>query len=105
MWPFAFLLDDELVNLESCFESASGKGCVCGNLPRRTETNVSDSDSAVDEDDGETRQGKEPVEDVTAVVCQVDECQATEEELDDDHPDGTTLLVDLGHELGCHACS
>jgi hypothetical protein len=46
---------------------------------------VGDSDSTVDEDDGETRQGKEPVEDITTVVCQVDECQATEEELNDDH--------------------
>jgi hypothetical protein len=54
------------------------------NLPCCTETNVSDSDAAVDEDDSETRQGEEPVEDVTAVVCQVDESQAAEEELDDD---------------------
>lgn len=65
---------------------------------------MGDSDTTVDEDDGETGQGEEPVEDVTTVVCQIDECQAAEEELDDDHGDGATLLVDLGHELGCHAC-
>lgn len=77
----------------------------CANLPRRTETDVSKADSAVDEDDGKTRQGQEPVEDVAAVVCQVDECQAAEEELNDDHGDRAALLVDLGHELGCHACA
>jgi hypothetical protein len=64
---------------------------------------VSKTDSTVDEDDGKTRQGQKPVEDRAAVVSQVDEGQAAEKKLQNDHGNRATLLVDLGQELGCHA--
>lgn len=65
---------------------------------------MSQSDTAVDEEDGKTRQGKEPVENRPAIRCQVDECQASEEKLDNDHPEGTALLVNVGQKLGTHTC-
>lgn len=65
---------------------------------------MGETDAAVDEKNGETGEGEEPVEDHAAALSQVDESQAAEQELHDDHVDGATLLVDLGKELGCHAC-
>lgn len=74
---------------------------VC--FPGQAEADVGEANAAVDEEDGETGQRQEPVEDGVAVVCQVDECKATEQELHDDHVDGAALAVNLSEELGCHA--
>jgi hypothetical protein len=63
------------------------------------------ANTAVDEENGETRQGKEPVEDISTVFGQVDECKTSEEQLEDDDVDGATLLVDICEEFGSHACS
>jgi hypothetical protein len=73
-------------------------------LPSHAEADVGKADTAVDEENGKTRQGEKPVEDHIAVLSQVDECEAAEQELHDNDIDGATLLVDLGQELGCHAC-
>lgn len=61
------------------------------------------TDTAVDEENGKTGQGEEPVENVSATWCQVDECKTSEEQLDDNDVDGTALLVDVRHEFRCHA--
>jgi len=74
------------------------------NLPCHTEADVGKTDTAVNEENGKTRQRKEPVEDLVTVVGQVDECEAAEEKLHNDYVDGATLLVNLGEELGGHAC-
>jgi hypothetical protein len=65
---------------------------------------VGEADTGVDEENGKTGQGEEPVEDHTSALCQVDESQATEQQLQDDHVDGAAFLVDLSQELGSHAC-
>jgi hypothetical protein len=76
---------------------------VC-HLPSRTEANVGKTDTGVDEENGKTGQGEEPIEDHASALCQIDERQATEQQLQDDHVDGATLLVDLSQEFGGHAC-
>lgn len=62
------------------------------------------ADTTVDEENGKTRQRQEPSEDFATALCQVDEREAAEQELQDDNVDGATLLVNLGQELGSHAC-
>ncbi len=64
---------------------------------------MSEGNAAVDEENGKTRQGEEPVENISAVRRQVDESQASEEELKNDRGDGTALLVNVGQKLGTHA--
>jgi hypothetical protein len=66
---------------------------------------VGKTDTTVDEENGKTGQGEKPIENYAAVLCQVDERQATEQQLQDDHVDGATLLVDLSQEFGGHACN
>jgi hypothetical protein len=66
---------------------------------------VGKTDTTVDEENGKTRKREKPVENLTTALGQVDECEAAEQELQDDHVDGAALLVDLGEELGCHACN
>lgn len=66
---------------------------------------MGETDTAVDEENGKTGQRQEPVENIATILCQVDECEAAEQKLHDDHIDGAALLVDLGEELGCHACA
>ena len=72
-------------------------------LPGLAKANMSKCDGGVDKEDGETRQRQEPVEDGAAVGCQVDECQAAEEELDYDDRDRAALFIDVGQDLGSHA--
>lgn len=64
---------------------------------------MSKTDSAVDEENRKTRQGQEPVKDVSATWCQVDECKTSEEQLDDNNVDRTSLLIDVCHEFRGHA--
>lgn len=60
------------------------------------------TDAAVDEQNRKTRQRQEPIKDISAIWCQVNERKTSEEELNDDDVDGTALLVNIGHELGSH---
>ena len=55
------------------------------------------------EEGRQAREGEEPVEDISAVGRQVDECETSKEELKDDDCQRTALLVDVSQELGCHA--
>ena len=64
---------------------------------------MGETDTAVDEENRKTGQGEEPVEDVSTTWCQVDECKTSEEQLNDNDVDGTSLLVDVRHELRSHA--
>jgi hypothetical protein len=79
------------------------KGAVCC-LPGRAEADMSQSDTAVDEEDGKTRQGQEPIEDHSAFGRQVDKCQAAEEKLENDDSHRTAFPVDVGQEIRSHAC-
>lgn len=74
------------------------------NLPSLAETNVRDGDGAEHKEDGDTRQGKQPVEDgAAAAVVKVDIGQETEKKLQDDDRNGTSLLVNVCQELRSHA--
>ena len=65
---------------------------------------MSQSYETIHEKNSKTRQGQEPIEDRSAVIRQVDKCQAAEEKLENDHRQRTALFVDVGQELGSHAC-
>ena len=77
----------------------SEDGC---HLPSHSESNVSNTDTAVDEQDGETGKGEEPVENSTTIRSQIDESKATEQELDDNNGHRTTLLVDICEQFRSH---
>lgn len=64
---------------------------------------MGEADGPVDEENGETRQGQEPREDHTTIICQVDKGEETKEQLENDDADWATLLVNIGEELGAHA--
>lgn len=63
------------------------------------------TNTTVDEENGKTGQREEPVENLATALRQVDECEASKQELQDNDVDGATLLVDLGQELRSHACA
>jgi hypothetical protein len=65
-------------------------------LPSRAETDMSYSNTAVDEEDRKTRQREKPIKDHSALRRQVNICQAAEEKLENDHRQGTSLFVDIG---------
>lgn len=60
-------------------------------------------DTPIDKEGGETREGEEPGEDGASAGCQVNEGQASHEELEQCDSERTTLLVNVSHELGSHA--
>jgi hypothetical protein len=66
---------------------------------------VSDSNAAEDEQDRDAGQRQQPGEDCSAVGRKVDVCQQSEKQLDNDHDDGTTFLIDVSGELRTHAYS
>lgn len=63
---------------------------------------MSQADGAPDEEVGETGEGEEPAEDSAAVGRLSDEGEETKGDLDQDTPDGTALLVDVGEEARSH---
>lgn len=60
---------------------------------------MSEADSAPDEEEGETRKSKKPVENGAALGGLSDVGQKTESELNDNTVDGTSLVVDVVQEL------
>jgi hypothetical protein len=66
---------------------------------------VSDSNAAENEQDCDAGQRQQPGEDCSAVRRKVNVCQQSEKKLDNDHDDGTTLLIDISCELRTHAYS
>jgi len=68
---------------------------------------VGNSDTAIDEEIGETGQGEKPVEDRSTIfLVQIDECQTSEKELKQGHCEWTALLVDVGEDRWAHTiCS
>lgn len=65
---------------------------------------MSQSDTAVDEEDSKTRQRQEPSEDRSAIRRQINKCQAAEEKLENDHRHWTAFPVDVGQKFRSHAC-
>lgn len=65
---------------------------------------MSDSNAAEDEQDCNAGQRQQPGEDCSAVRRKVDVCQQSEKKLDNNHDDGTTLLIDVSGEFRTHAC-
>jgi hypothetical protein len=63
---------------------------------------MGNSDTAENKERGETRKSQKPVEDVTTVWSQVDECQASEKELKEGDNERTTLLINIGKDLWTH---
>lgn len=82
--------------------SSRRRRLVIRDLPGHAEANVSDTDATVNEQDRKARQRQKPSENGSTIVCQVDEGQAAEQELQDDHGDGAAFLIDLGQKCGCH---
>ena len=73
-------------------------------LPRLAEANVGDEDGAPDEEIRNTGQGQKPVEELCpGVRCLVDIGQQSECQLDDDAPERTAFLIDVGEEPRGHA--
>lgn len=64
---------------------------------------MSEGNAAINEKNGYARQRQKPVEDGTAVLRQVDESKAAEEELQNDHSEGPALAVNICEKLGGHA--
>ena len=60
------------------------------------------ADRAPDKEVGQTREGEEPAEDGAALGGLANESDQTEEELDDDAPDGAAGLVNVREEAGGH---
>lgn len=73
------------------------------NSPRFPEANVAETDTGPHEEIRETRKGEQPVEYLGTHLRLVNEREETEKDLEDDTPDGTTLLVDVGECLGAHS--
>lgn len=73
------------------------------NSPRFSEANVAETYTGPHEEIRETRKGEQPVEDLGTHFRLVDERQETESDLQDDTPDGTALLVNVGECLGGHS--
>lgn len=63
---------------------------------------MGNSDTAENEERRETRECQQPVEDVSTIWSQVDECQASKEELEKGDNKRTTLLVNVGEDFGPH---
>jgi hypothetical protein len=64
---------------------------------------MSESNTAVDEEDGKTGQRQEPREDISTALCQVHKSQASKKKLQKDDTERATLLVNIREELGTHA--
>lgn len=73
--------------------------------PTLAETDVGKVDATPDEEVGKTGKRQEPGEENVAGGCQVDKGKKTHGHLKDGGGNGTTLLVDVGEELGSHATS
>ena len=71
-------------------------------LPAGTEANVSEVDAAPDEEIRETGKGEQPGEESRTRRRLVDESEKPEEQLDDNAPNGATLLVNVCQEPGPH---
>lgn len=95
-WPLAILRG---VSHRVCSQECSWS------LPGVAEANMSQRNTAINEEDGKTRQRQEPVENISTVWRQVDESEASEEELKDDHRNRATLSVNVSEQLGTHACA
>lgn len=79
--------------------------CTEINLPGRTEANMGEGNAAEDEERSDARESEEPVEDVTATAgVQVDECQASEKQLEKGNDHRTALSINICEELGTHSC-
>ena len=65
---------------------------------------MSQSNTAIDKKNGKTRQCQEPIENIPAVRRQVDEGQASKEQLKEDNSKGASFLVNVSENLGTHAC-
>lgn len=62
------------------------------------------SDTTEDEERRETRQGQEPVENITATTfVQIDEGQTSEQKLEEGDDKRTALLVYICEDLGSHS--
>jgi len=95
---------DRLPSYELLAAERLKEGLSTRDLPGHAEADVGEADTTVDEENGKTRQRQKPAENITTVFSQVDECEAAKQELHDNNVDGAALLVDLGEELGSHAC-
>ena len=77
---------------------------MAGKFPGTSESNVGDTDTAPDEEVGETGQGEKPSEkSATTGLRLVGESQKTNDQLKDDCGDGSATLVDVRKEFGCHS--
>jgi hypothetical protein len=63
---------------------------------------VAQADGSPDEEVGEAGQGQEPAEDGGAFISQANVSKEAKCELDDDTPDRTACLVDVGQEARSH---
>lgn len=83
----------------------SGIGRRIDHIPCCSETNVGNSDTAVDEEGGETGQCQKPSENVApSIDVQVEEGEAAEKELEEGDNQWTALLVNIGENLRAHTC-
>lgn len=68
-----------------------------GVLPCGPEADVGYGDTAENEERRETRQGQEPIKDVTtSTSIQIDKCQTPKEKLKEGDDKGTALPIDIG---------
>lgn len=72
-------------------------------LPSVAEPNVCQRNASINEEYGNTRQGQKPGEDSSAIWRKIDVCQQSEEKLNNDNDERTTLLIDVCGDLGAHA--
>ncbi|GKT53638.1 LOW QUALITY PROTEIN: hypothetical protein ColTof3_00977 [Colletotrichum tofieldiae] len=76
---------------------------VALHLPGHAHADVRQANGAPDEEVRETRKGEEPGKDGAAVGRLADEGEQTKGNLNQDAPDGATMLIDVGEEARGHA--